>query len=167
MGRQEAAAEIRQFLFRSAAMLLLLWVIFGLLFGVTPVRNEDMAPKLSAGDLLLFYRMESDYHSGDVIVFQAEGRQYVGRVAAKGGDTVEITDRAELVINGSMVVENEIYYSTPPYESEVVYPAELAEDEVFVLGDHREGAKDSRYFGPVQKAEIKGKVITVLRRSNI
>ena len=40
-------------------------------------------------------------------------------------------------------------------------------DEVFVLCDYREGAKDSRYFGPVSKSEIKGKVITIVRRSNL
>lgn len=49
----------------------------------------------------------------------------------------------------------------------IVYPVTLAEDEVFVLCDYREGAKDSRYFGPVSKSEIKGKVITIVRRSNL
>ena len=43
----------------------------------------------------------------------------------------------------------------------------LAENEFFVLCDYREGAKDSRYFGPVSAGEIKGKVITVLRRSGL
>ena len=43
----------------------------------------------------------------------------------------------------------------------------LAEDEFFVLCDYREGARDSRYFGPVSEDEIKGKVITVVRRSGL
>ena len=63
--------------------------------------------------------------------------------------------------------ENDIYYSTPRYESGITYPVTLAENEVFVLCDYREGAKDSRYFGPVSKSEIKGKVITIVRRSNL
>ena len=41
----------------------------------------------------------------------------------------------------------------------------LKENEVFVLGDMRKGAKDSRYFGPVEKEEIKGKVFALYRRS--
>ena len=91
----------------------------------------------------------------------------MGRVAAHGGDTVEITEDAQLSVNGSTVIENDIYYSTPRYESEIAYPVTLAENEVFVLCDYREGAKDSRYFGPVSKSEIKGKVITIVRRSNL
>ena len=91
----------------------------------------------------------------------------MGRVAAHGGDTVEITEDAQLSVNGSTVIENDIYYSTPRYESGIAYPVTLAENEVFVLCDYREGAKDSRYFGPVSKSEIKGKVITIVRRSNL
>ena len=64
-------------------------------------------------------------------------------------------------------METDIFYSTPRYESDVVYPVELAEDEFFILCDYREGARDSRYFGPVEKTEIQGKVITVIRRSEL
>ena len=46
-------------------------------------------------------------------------------------------------------------------------PLTLADDEYFILCDYREGAKDSRYFGPICGNEIKGKVITLIRRSGI
>lgn len=131
------------------------------------MKNEDMMPRISSGDLLLYYRLQQSFVSGDVIVLQKDGKRYVGRVAAHGGDTVEITEDAQLSVNGSTVIENDIYYSTPRYESEIAYPVTLAENEVFVLCDYREGAKDSRYFGPVSKSEIKGKVITIVRRSNL
>ena len=86
---------------------------------------------------------------------------------ASGGDTVEVTDQATLVVNGSTVLENDIYYTTPKYDNGVTYPLTLAEDEFFILCDYREGARDSRYFGPVSEGEIKGKVITVVRRSGL
>lgn len=124
-------------------------------------------PRISSGDLLLYYRLQQSFVSGDVIVLQKDGKRYVGRVVAHGGDTVEITEDAQLSVNGSIVIENDIYYSTPRYESGIAYPVTLAENEVFVLCDYREGAKDSRYFGPVSKSEIKGKVITIVRRSNL
>ena len=162
-----AMAEVRLFLTRLTAMVLLMWVLFGLIFGICPMKNEDMMPRISSGDLLLYYRLQQSFVSGDVIVFQKDGKRYVGRVAAHGGDTVEITEDAQLSVNGSTVIENDIYYSTPRYESGIVYPVTLAENEVFVLCDYREGAKDSRYFGPVSKSEIKGKVITIVRRSNL
>lgn len=160
-------AEVRLFLTRLTAMVLLMWVLFGLIFGIFPMKNEDMMPRISSGDLLLYYRLQQSFVSGDVIVLQKDGKRYVGRVAAHGGDTVEITEDAQLSVNGSTVIENDIYYSTPRYESGIVYPVTLEEDEVFVLSDYREGAKDSRYFGPVSKSEIKGKVITIVRRSNL
>ena len=160
-------AEVRLFLIRLIAMVLLMWVLFGLIFGICSMKNEDMMPRISSGDLLLYYRLQQNFVSGDVIVLQKDGKRYVGRVATHGGDTVEITEDAQLSVNGSTVIENDIYYSTPRYESGIAYPVTLAENEVFVLCDYREGAKDSRYFGPVSKSEIKGKVITIVRRSNL
>ena len=101
------------------------------------------------------------------MVFEKDGRQYVGRIVARAGDTVEVTDQATLIVNGSTVLENNIFYTTPKYDNGPAYPLTLAEGEFFVLCDYREGARDSRYFGPVRESEIKGKVITVARRSNL
>lgn len=91
-------AEVRLFLTRLTAMVLLLWVLFGLIFGICPMKNEDMMPRISSGDLLLYYRLQQSFVSGDVIVLQKDGKRYVGRVAAHGGDTVEITEDAQLSV---------------------------------------------------------------------
>jgi len=86
---------------------------------------------------------------------------------AKGGDKVEVTDDSTLKINDSTMIESDIFYSTPKYEDYVEYPLKLQEDEYFILCDYRNGARDSRYFGAVKKNEIEGKVITIIRRSNL
>lgn len=161
------AEDVKSFFTRLLAMILLLVLMFGAVFGVTAMENDDMSPRISAGDLMLYYRLEQNFRIDDVIVFAKDGKQYVGRIVAQGGDTVEITEDAHLKINGSTVWENDIYYSTPQYESEVTYPVLLETDQFFILCDYREGAKDSRYFGAVNTGEIKGKVITVIRRSNL
>lgn len=165
--RTKARADVVSFFCRLAAMAGLMWLLFGVIFGITPMRNADMMPRISAGDLILYYRLEQSFRAQDLIVFEKGGEQYTGRIVARGGDSVEITDHAELMINGSIVMEHEIYYSTPRYESKVNYPVELGDGEYFVLCDYREGAKDSRYFGAVDRKEIKGKVITVIRRSSL
>lgn len=116
---------------------------------------------------MLYYRLEKDLNSDDVVVFKKDGKTYTGRIVAKGGDSVEITGESELKVNGSIVVENEIYFSTPLYDTDVQYPVTLGDNEYFILCDSREGAKDSRYFGAVTEKEIKGKVITIIRRSGI
>ena len=161
------AEDIAGFLTKLVAIVVLLGLLFGFAFGVTPMQNDDMSPRISAGDLLLYYRLADDLVTGDVLVFEKDGEQYVGRIVANPGDTVEVTDQATLVVNGSTVLENDIYYTTPKYDDGPAYPVTLAQDEYFILCDYREGARDSRYFGPVSLAEIKGKVITVVRRSGL
>lgn len=159
--------EVYLFLTRLLAMVILLFVLFGIVFGITPMKNNDMLPRISSGDLMLYYRLEKSYISQDVIVFKKDGEQYVGRIVARSGDSVEITEDSELKVNNSIVLENDIYYRTPQYADGISYPVTLEENQYFVLCDYREGAKDSRYFGPVNADEIKGKVITVIRRSGL
>lgn len=159
--------EVSSFFTRLTAMAVLMAILFGLVFGVTPMRNDDMLPRISAGDLMLYYRLENNWHIKDVVVFEMDGESYTGRIVAQGGDTVEVTEDAQLILNGSTVMESDIYYSTPRYESDVTYPLTLEEGQFFILCDYREGARDSRYFGAVDQEAIKGKVITVIRRSSL
>lgn len=161
------AESISSFFVKLVAIILLLVILLAYFFGITPMENDDMSPRISAGDLLLYYRLADDYVTGDVMVFEKDGTQYVGRIVAQGGDTVQVTDQATLVINGSTVLESDIYYTTPKYDNGPTYPLTLAADEYFILCDYREGARDSRYFGPVSQSEVKGKVITVVRRSEL
>lgn len=159
--------ELKSFAAKLVWMILLLALLFGGIFGITSMRNNDMMPRISSGDLVLYYRLEQKLRSRDVVVFEKSGVQYIGRIVAAGGDSVEITEDSHVKVNGSTVVETDIYYSTPRYESDVEYPVVLDENQYFILGDFRDNARDSRFFGPVAKSEIKGKVITVVRRSGL
>lgn len=159
--------DICAFFEKLIMMIVVLVIMFGYVFGIAAMNSNDMAPKLAAGDLMLYYRLEGEYSSDDVVVFKKNGRQYTGRVVARGGDSVEITDSAELMINGSSIVEDDIFYQTQKYDGGISYPVELGEDEYFILCDYREGAKDSRYFGAVSASEIKGKVMAVVRRADL
>ena len=75
-------------------------IIFGVIFGITPMKNKDMSPKINAGDLMLFYRLENNFSIRDVVIFEKDGVSYTGRIIAKDGDTVEITNEAEVKVNG-------------------------------------------------------------------
>ena len=158
---------LRNFLVRLFLLITVIGILFGVVFGLTPMANADMQPAVCAGDLMLYYRLDKNLNSDDVVVFQKEGIQYTGRIVAVPGDVVEITDESELMVNKNTVMEDNIFYTTPAYDSEVEYPLALKEDQYFILCDNREGAKDSRSFGVVDTSAIKGKVITIVRRSCI
>ena len=91
----------------------------------------------------------------------------MGRVVAAGGDTVEVTEQGQLVVNGNSMIETNIFYSTPEYAGFVEYPLTLGPGEYFVLADYRNGGADSRFFGPVKQSDILGTVITIIRRNSL
>ena len=160
---------LRSFLIKLAALAAVIYILFFHIVGVTIMRSEDMVPRMDAGDLLLFYRIERSPQIQDLAVIRKaeSGKQYVLRVVARPGDTVEITDETGLAVNGNTLSEPYIYYPTKPYMDQVEFPIVLGEGEYFVMADYRNGGEDSRYFGPVTQNEIEGIVITILRRNNL
>ena len=172
--RAENSVKEYQFaVLRILLLLVVLWALFFKFIGLMRMPSDEMYPRIDAGDMVLYYRLDTDVRAQDVIVINKstpddeEPRIYVLRVVAARGDTVEISDNDRLKINGSNMVETNIFYPTPRYEGFVDYPLTLGEDECFVLADSRNGGSDSRYFGPVRRDEILGTVITILRRNNL
>ena len=151
-------------LFEVGAFLI---VFFGLIFGLHPVRNADMEPRISAGDLVVYFRWVRDYYKGDVVVYSQDGSSKLGRVMARPGDTVEITNDERLMVNGYIEREEKIVYSTPAYDDKITYPLLVGDNEYFILADYREGAKDSRYFGSVSSKQIKGRAVSVMRWTDL
>lgn len=165
--RERKLRDFEYFGLRALIFVLVVWAFFFFVIGFATMSGDDMYPRIDGGDLIMFYRLDREPSAQDVVVFNKDGQRYVGRVVAIPGDTVEITSGSALVINGSTMIESNVFYRTPAYESDVEYPLTLGEGEYFVLGDHREDAMDSRYFGPVTENEIAGTVISVLRRNHI
>lgn len=159
--------EIQRFFFHACLLLTLIYVLFTYVVGLVVVPNGDMHPRMDQGDLLVFYRLDEHLAEQEVVVFRKNETTYVGRIVACPEDTFEITSDEKICVNGNRILEADIYYSTPEYEGFVSYPLVLGNDEYFLLGDLREGAEDSRYFGPVNRNEIMGTVITVVRRNHL
>lgn len=196
---------LKSLLIRFILMVLVVYILFCHIVGLTIMPTGDMYPRIDAGDLLLYYRLESKIKAQDIVVFQkptylldanAERPQstdpvekniirkvldWIGfadpaepaktllvcRVVAGPGDVVQITDNERLSVNGNTMIETNIFYKTPKYESSVEYPITLGDDEYFVLADSRTSGADSRYFGIVNSGDILGTVITILRRNNL
>ena len=138
-------------------------LIFTFLYGLHRSADPDMEPMIKTGDLILFYRLDRNYSIGDLMLLDFQGERQVRRVVANAGDTVDITE-GSLVVNGSIQQEPEIFQETWQYENGISFPLTVGADQVFVLGDARESAIDSRVYGPVNVEDTLGTVITIIRR---
>ena len=163
--KTRAKAEIHRFLTRLAVFAALCWVLFGVVFGLAVVPGSAMAPRLCGGDLVLFSRFERGTAAGQVVLYRQDGTLRLGRIAARGGDTVTVTDTGALIINGSTVAEPDITTPTQPVEGGPDYPVTLAEGELFLLCDARTTGADSRLYGPIPQRQVLGTALAALRRS--
>ena len=158
---------IQIFFLNALIVVTVLWLLFGFVIGFAAAPNGDMSPNIKNVDLLLYYRLNKSCQAQDVVVLRKNDTTYIGRVVAVGGDSVDITDEAALVINGNTVLESNIYSATPRYEGFLEYPVQVPEGSYFIRADSRNGGEDSRYYGTVSESEILGRVITVVRRNNL
>ena len=165
--KRSPMGPIQTFFLNALLIVTALWLLFGFVLGFATVPNGDMSPNFKSGDLLMYYQLNRNFVAQDVVVLKKNNTVYVGRIVAKGGDTVDITDAGGLVINGNTMIETNIYNKTVRYEGFVSYPLTLKDGEYFVLVDLRSSGEDSRYYGPVSESEILGKVITAVRRHNL
>ena len=156
--------EFWRFIEYAIIFVIILIILFSFIIGIKMVPNNDMFPRLSSGDLMFYYKLDKSILPQDLVVLEKNNTEYVGRVIAKEGDSIEITKDETVMINGNQAVESNIFYTTPQYEGFVEYPITLSKNEYFILCDKREGEEDSRYYGPVNINEIKGTVVGIFRR---
>ena len=160
------AQDIVQVLLKIAFIVLAVFLIFTFLYGIVRINDVSMKPAIKDGDLVMYYRLDKRFVAGDVAVFEDNGRNTTGRVAAVAGDTVDIT-KDGLKINGADQVSQDIYFDTTQFKDGVDFPITVGEGQVFILGDNRPQASDSRTFGCIDLNDVKGKVIAVIRTRGI
>ena len=98
----------------------------------------------------------------DIVVFpyQDSDTLFIKRVIGLPGETVQITETGDILINGQKLDEHYCDYTieNPGIAST---PIVLGEDEFFVLGDNRNNSKDSRFsdVGNIKRDSIVGKAV--------
>ena len=140
-------------------------VLLSSVFLITQVSGNDMFPAVKDGDLVIGFRLQQEYAKNDVVVYTAGGRTHIGRIAARATDVVTLDDSGTLLVNGT-AQSGEIMYPTYAKEG-IEYPYRVPEGHVFILGDYRTQTKDSRDFGAIPLENVRGKVITILRRRGL
>lgn len=157
----QRSREWKRSLLELLAFLAVVYVTFSYIIGIALVNGSSMAPAFQEDEVLLFYRLDSQYHPGDIVLIRREGQvEYVKRVVAVEGDVVDIdAETGTLLINQEPMEESYIYTRTEPVSDKVTFPLEVKEGQVFVLGDNREASVDSREFGCLDISEITGRVL--------
>ena len=170
--REKGVKQYQFFILRVLFLLVVLWVLFFKIIGLTQMPSGDMYPRLDNGDFVMFYRLDTTPKAQDLIVYEkvdSKGQTVtmISRVIAVPGDKVEFTENGDVIVNGNTLIEPNIYYRGTQYRGETAptYPVTLKEGEYFVLGDRRDQAYDSRAFGTVRSEEILGVSIAILRRN--
>lgn len=71
--------EVLAFVRTALLFFFILWVVFFFVVGIKMVPNDDMYPRMSAGDIMMYYRLDKKINPQDVIVLKKNGTEYVGR----------------------------------------------------------------------------------------
>ena len=141
------------------------YLLFTQIFLITRARGNDMFPAIKDGDLVIAFRLQQDYVKNEVVIYHVGDTTHLGRIVARENDIVTLNDSGTLIVNGA-VQRGEIVYLTLAKEG-IIYPFRVPPNSFFLLGDHRMEAIDSRDYGPVERKQVQGKVITILRRRGI
>lgn len=167
--KQRNKATIRAGYISLLKRILLLAIVGTLMFTqfflITQARGIGMFPAIKDGDLVICFRLHQNYQKNDVITYKVDGNRNIGRIIARATDVVTIDEEGTLRVNGT-VQSGEIMYPTYAKEG-IQYPYRVPDNHIFVLGDYRTQAIDSRDIGPIPMEDVEGKVITILRRRGL
>lgn len=152
------AAAVAAILLAAAVLLL---NVFTHLLPVVRYYGDGMEPTLSSGQILLVSRT-ARISEGDVIAFYYNNKVLVRRVVCTGGRQLTIEKDGTVYVNGAELEE--------PYLAEksmgqcnLEFPYYVPPNSVFVMGDNRAVAMDSRLeeIGPISSDRVIGKVLFV------
>ncbi len=147
--------------------LLAILIVVSLLFRVVVVSGTSMTNTLQNGDYLIVLSnvLYPEPKQGDIIVASKEsfdnGAPIIKRVIATEGQKVDIDFNAGIVYVDDEPLQEDYVRTLTNVQEGVSFPLVVDEGCIFVLGDNRNGSKDSRNpeIGLIDKREVLGKAI--------
>ena len=108
---------------------------------------------------------------GDILVFkypEEPERDFIKRVIGLPGETLEVRHK-QLYIDGVRLNEPHLQDQMPVLEPGLIAldrrdnfgPIAVPADHYFMMGDNRDNSEDSRFWGPLPHAYVKGKAMII------
>jgi signal peptidase I len=148
------------------------------------IPSGSMKPTLEIGDHILVnkfsYGVKLPYlrntlipvgqpQRGDIAVFiypEDKTKDFIKRVIAVGGDTVEIRNK-KILLNGAPMEDpfgvhvEDVVYPKSLQRRDNLGPIKVPEGTLFVMGDNRDQSYDSRFWGFVKLEDVIGKAFII------
>lgn len=140
-----------------------LWGAFSFVIGISLHYGNNMYPAVKDGDLVVSLKLQRPYLNAAVI-YRQNGKRQIGRVVGLPGNEIDITDKGQLLVNGTIPAEEVFYPTFKAENSEIEFPLTVEEGKMFILNDFREDTNDSRTFGTVDMDDLEGPLIFSMRR---
>lgn len=149
-----------------AVVFVVMLLIFTFIARPATVDGESMMPTLQNGERLVISNLFYEPTAGDIVVLcgeadREEGKNLIKRIIATEGQTIDIDFEAgEVYVDGQKLDEPYILEQTYLDEG-TEFPLTVPEGEIFVMGDNRNGSRDSRSLtvGTVKEEYIVGRVL--------
>jgi signal peptidase I len=142
------------------------------------IPSGSMEPTLQIGDRILVDKLSYHLHGvdrGDIVVFSRppaencggpEVNDLVKRVIGLPGDILSLSSNHDVVVDGKSLneawlpsMEQGNSFPGPAGNAfNLAHPYRVPANNYFVMGDNRTDSCDSRYWGPITKSLIVGKV---------
>lgn len=177
----EIKSKVREY--AEAIVLALILALFIRTFVVQAFKipSPSMVPTLLIGDHILvnkfLYGIKLPFadgkimtirepERGDVVVFKfPKDRKldFIKRCIAVGGETVEIRDKQVFIDGEPISTQQAIFLDEGSFlnSRDTFGPVTVPEGKIFVMGDNRDNSNDSRFWGYVDLADVKGKALVI------
>jgi signal peptidase I len=142
------------------------------------IPSGSMMPTLHIGDRIVVDKLAYDLHGvgrGDIVVFSRPPDEdcagppvadLVKRVIGLPGETISLSGKGYVLINGRRLDETWLptvkqgttYPGPSGHSFSLDHPYKIPANHYFMMGDNRGDSCDSRFWGPISKSLIVGKV---------
>ncbi len=164
--KKNKVSEMLEYAESLSLVFTVMLLIFTFIARPATVDGTSMLPTLENGERLIISHLFYEPKAGDIVVLCGEadredGKNLVKRIVATEGQTVDIDfNEGEVYIDGERISEPYILEPTR-LEEGIKFPLTVPEGEIFVMGDNRNGSRDSRSntIGTVKEEYIVGRAL--------